>query len=313
MSELRFNDQVAVVTGAGRGLGREHALLLARRGAAVVVNDLGTDVDGTGSSSGPADAVVAEITANGGRAVASAASVTSVDGAESIIRTALDTFGRLDIVVNNAGINVAGALDEMPLETFDRVFDISFRGTLNVTRAAWPHLKAAGSGRVVNTTSHAFHGWTQLAAYSSAKAAVYGLTRTLAAEGAEHGIKANAIAPAGFTRMTTSTGIPPEMEAFLAQVLVPHFPAVAVALLAHESCPVNGEILSVCGSRVARLFVAETEGIIDPELTVETLSANLKAVLDESGAQTYASGEENLMTAIGAVSAELQKLSGSAS
>ncbi|HEV7865015.1 MAG TPA: SDR family NAD(P)-dependent oxidoreductase, partial [Acidimicrobiia bacterium] len=113
MSELRFNDQVAVVTGAGRGLGREHALLLASRGAAVVVNDLGTEIDGTGSSSGPADAVVAEITSAGGRAVASAASVTSVDGAESIIRTALDTFGRLDIVVNNAGINVAGALDEM--------------------------------------------------------------------------------------------------------------------------------------------------------------------------------------------------------
>src|SRR5215210_2909820 len=134
MSEMRFNDRVAIVTGAGRGLGREHALLLASRGARVVVNDLGTDIEGTGSSSGPADEVVAEITAAGGKAAASTASVTTVDGAESIVRTALDAFGRLDIVVNNAGINVAGALDEMPLDTFDRVFDISFRGTLNVTR-----------------------------------------------------------------------------------------------------------------------------------------------------------------------------------
>ena len=311
MSELQFNDQVAVVTGAGRGLGREHALLLASRGAAVVVNDLGTDLEGTGSSSGPADEVVAEITAAGGKAVASTASVTTVDGAESIVQTALDAFGRLDIVVNNAGINVAGALDEMPLETFDRVFDISFRGTLNVTRAAWPHLKAAGYGRVVNTTSHAFHGWKQLAAYSSAKAAVYGLTRTLAAEGADHGIKVNAVAPAGFTRMTTSTGIDADTEAFLKQVLVTQFPSVAVALLAHESCPVSGEVLSVAGGRVARLYVAETEGIIDPELTVESLAQNLKAVLDEGSAKTYASGEENLMTAIGAVAAELQRLAGS--
>jgi NAD(P)-dependent dehydrogenase (short-subunit alcohol dehydrogenase family) len=312
MSDLLFNDRVAIVTGAGRGLGREHALLLAHRGAAVVVNDLGTDLDGTGSSSGPADEVVAEITAAGGRAVASPASVTSVEGAETIVRAALDNFGRLDMVVNNAGINVAGALDEMPMDLFDRVFDISFRGTLNVTRAAWPHLKAAGYGRIVNTTSHAFHGWTQLAAYSSAKAAVYGLTRTLAAEGAESGIKVNAIAPAGFTRMTTSTGIPPEMEAFLKQVLVTQFPSVAMALLAHDSCPLTGEVLSVCGGRVARLYVAETEGIIDPELTVDTLSAHLKSVLDESGAKTYASGEENLMTAIGLVAAEMQRIAGSA-
>ena len=184
MSELRFDGRVAIVTGAGRGVGRSHAALLAAKGAKVVVADHGGGLDGLGSSAGPAAAVVAEIAAAGGTAVACYASVAEEDSAQTIVETALEAFGRVDIVINNAGIHDPGLFADLSAEQFRRMLDVHYFGTLNVTKAAWPHLVAAGYGRIVNTVSEAMLGGiTQLSSYGAAKGAVFGLTRNLATEG----------------------------------------------------------------------------------------------------------------------------------
>ena len=196
-SELRFDDRVAIVTGAGRGLGREYALALAARGARVVVNDLGASLDGDGSDPGPAAAVAQEIIDAGGEAVANASSVTTPEGAESIAADALDRFGRIDIVINNAGNMDPGALPELPLEMVQRHLDIHALGAFNVTRAAWPTLTERGYGRVMLTASIGLYGGSFLISYSTAKGASVSLGRSLADAGTGHGIKVNLIAPGG--------------------------------------------------------------------------------------------------------------------
>jgi len=256
MAELRFDGRVALVTGAGQGLGRQHALELAARGAKVVVNDLGGALDGSGSSTGPAAAVVEEITKNGGEAVANTDNVATPDGAQAIVRTALETFGRLDIVVNNAGILRDKSFKNMAPEEFDQVIAVHLRGSFLVTHAAWPHLREQAYGRVVMTTSPAglFGNFGQ-ANYSSAKMGLVGLTKTLAAEGAKYNIKVNAIAPIAWTRMTEEL-FPPDYKDKLSVELV----TPVVAWLAHESNENSGETYSVGGGRVARVFVAEGPG-----------------------------------------------------
>jgi NAD(P)-dependent dehydrogenase (short-subunit alcohol dehydrogenase family) len=205
MNELRFDDRVAIVTGAGRGIGRVHARLLAAKGARVVVADLGGEIDGRGSSTAPADAVVGEIRANGGEAVACYGSVADEADVASIVETALDAFGRLDVVVNNAGIHDPAPFEALSVAQFRRMFDVHFFGTMMVTHAAWPHFVRAGYGRVVNTTSEAMLGGIpHLSSYGAAKGAVFGLTRNLATEGAAHGIRVNALAPRAHTRMSES-------------------------------------------------------------------------------------------------------------
>jgi NAD(P)-dependent dehydrogenase (short-subunit alcohol dehydrogenase family) len=294
MSKLRFDDRVVVVTGAGRGVGRCHALHLAARGASVVVADYGVGIDGAGSSPAPADEVVREIKQAGGEAVACCASVADERGAASIVDTAIDAFGRIDAVINNAGIHDPGAFDELSIEQFRAMFDVHFFGTLFVTRAAWPHFVKAGYGRVVNTVSEAMLGGIpELTSYGAAKGAVFGLTRNLATEGPAHGIRVNAIAPRAYTRMSAShsnalaeyLSMPEDVMDQINASMPPEMCAPAVAFLAHESCPLNGEILQTGMGGVSRIAVIHTPGIAKSPITAEDIADNIDAIMDASAAR----------------------------
>lgn len=294
MAELRFDERVAVVTGAGRGLGRAHALLLAAKGARVVVADHGGGIDGSGTSASPAEDVAAEITEQGGEAVACVASVAEEAGAAAIVETALDAFGRLDVLVNNAGIHDPGLFSELSAAQFQRMLDVHFFGAVLLAKAAWPHFAAAGHGRIVNTVSEAMlGGLSGLSSYGSAKGAVFGLTRNLATEGASLGIKANAVAPRAYTRMSASSsadvaaelGIAPADMELVNQSMPPELCSPAVAFLAHESCPLSGEVLQVGMGGVSRLAMVHTEGITKPGLAAEDIAENLDTILDVTNAR----------------------------
>jgi NAD(P)-dependent dehydrogenase (short-subunit alcohol dehydrogenase family) len=264
MADVGFEGKVAIITGAGGGLGREHALLLASRGAQVVVNDLGGAVDGTGSSSGPAQQVVEEIEAAGGVAVADGNSVATAEGAEAMVQTALDAFGRVDIVINNAGILRDKSFKNMTPDLWDPVIAVHLTGAFNVTRAAWPHFCQQAYGRIVSTSSAAgiFGNFGQ-ANYGAAKMGIVGLTRVWAQEGAKYNIRANAIAPVAKTRMTEDLLGP------LVEKIAPELVSPVVAYLVSEECEVTGEIYSVGGGRVSRIFIAEAPGYFKKDLTIE--------------------------------------------
>ncbi|MFP4324275.1 MAG: SDR family oxidoreductase, partial [Anaerolineales bacterium] len=219
MSNYRFDGRVAVVTGAGRGLGRTHALLLASRGARVVVNDLGVSTTGEGADTSPADDVVNEIKAAGGEAVANH---DSVDAGDKIIQTALDTFGQIDIVVNNAGILRDKSFAKMADEDWDMVHLVHLRGAYKVTKAAWPHFREAGYGRVIMTSSASgiFGNFGQ-ANYAAAKLGLYGFAQTLALEGAKYNIIVNAVAPLAGSRMTETILEPEVVEALRPEFVSP--------------------------------------------------------------------------------------------
>ena len=300
MDELRFDGRAVIVTGAGRGIGRSHALLLASKGARVVVADVGAGIDGRGeASASPADEVVNEIVAAGGEAVPSYASVADEAGAASTVDTAIEAFGRLDAVVNNAGIHDPGRFEDLTADSFRRMLDVHFFGTLLVLKAAWPHFVDAGYGRIVNTVSEAMLGGIpELTSYGAAKGAVFGLTRNLATEGAPVGIRANAIAPRAYTRMSASSSdalsemlsIPKQdMDAINAS-MPPELCSPAAAFLAHESCPLNGEVLQVGMGGVARLAVVHAEGINKQPLTAEDIADNLGTILDVTGARVTDAG-----------------------
>jgi NAD(P)-dependent dehydrogenase (short-subunit alcohol dehydrogenase family) len=290
MQQLRFDGRTAIVTGAGGNpsLGRAHALLLASRGANIVVNDIGSDPEARhypGVAS--AEAVAEEIRAAGGKAVANTNSVTTPEGAEAIIRTALDAFGRIDILVNNAGISIGAPLDVMSVRDIQRHFDINLMGAVWCCRAAWPHLKAQGYGRVVNTTSSSMTGFANQAAYAASKGGMWSLTRSLAAEGEAFGIKVNAVNPGGYTRLAMSTleddspllvhskaNLPPELS------------SPAVGFLAHESCPVTGECIDSVGGEVQRCYIARSIGFNERGHTIETIAERWSEVMDTQGAVT---------------------------
>jgi NAD(P)-dependent dehydrogenase (short-subunit alcohol dehydrogenase family) len=272
MEPLSFDGQVAIVTGAGGGLGRSHALELARRGALVVVNDLGGAVDGTGSSATAAEQVVDEIRAAGGDAVADAHSVATPDGGEAIVQCALDSYGRIDIVVNNAGILRDAAFKNVTPELLDPVIDVHLKGAFNVLRHAWPRLREQNYGRIVNTTSGSgmFGNFGQ-SNYGAAKAGLMGLTRVLSIEGERNNVRVNAIAPIAHTRMT-ETQIPDEM--------VPELISPLVAYLCHPSCEITGQAYSVGGGRVSRLFLGMTTGITEPDLSAEMIAERIDEIED---------------------------------
>ena len=293
MDELRFDDRVALVTGAGGGLGREHALLLASRGAAVMVNDLGSPtMGGQDHDPSPAQAVVEEISAAGGVAIANSDSVASREGAESMVASALEEFGRLDILINNAGIIRNRTFLNIGEYEFEPVLDVHVKGCFFVTRPAYEHMKTVGYGRIINTSSGSgLFGSFGQSAYSAAKAAIYGFTRTLAIEGSRYGVHVNAIAPGALTRMTGDVlgddGAMAEMTGLSGEDLVyqmgPHQVAPAVVYLAHESCSLNGETLSASGGRVGRAFMGVTKGIYEDDLTLETVAERIDEVCDEDG------------------------------
>jgi NAD(P)-dependent dehydrogenase (short-subunit alcohol dehydrogenase family) len=268
-------------------------MILASRGAKVVVADYGVNVDGTGSSPDPAQLVAKEIEAAGGEAVACFASVADEEGARSIVETALDSFGHLDIVVNNAGICDPHRFEDMTAERFRRMQDFHYLGTVNVTMAAWPHLLAAPHGAVVNTASEAILGNVpKSTAYSAAKGAVFSFTRALALDSRRCGIRVNAVAPRGITRMSEPPMLArvfdqPE-EAFVNpfyESLKPEGVSPAVVYLAHESCPLNGEVLICGGGRALRLAAIETKGITREKMTPEDIAESLDEVMDTADAQ----------------------------
>jgi NAD(P)-dependent dehydrogenase (short-subunit alcohol dehydrogenase family) len=278
MADIRFDGRVAIVTGAGGGLGREHALLLAARGAKVVVNDLGGAVDGTGGSAEPAERTAKEIQGLGGVAVADSNTVATAEGGQAILDTALEAFGRVDIVVNNAGVLRDKAFHNLTPELLDPVLDVHLRGAFHVTRPAWARMREAGYGRVLFTASNAgILGNFGQSNYGAAKMGLVGLARVLAQEGARYGIRANVLAPIARTRMTE------ELLGQLAPKLDPRLVAPVAAWLVHEDCPVSGEIYSVGGGRVARFFIGLTEGYVNPALTLEDVRDNLDRVRDEAG------------------------------
>jgi NAD(P)-dependent dehydrogenase (short-subunit alcohol dehydrogenase family) len=291
MEELRFDGRVAIVTGAGRGVGRAHARLLASRGAQVVVADLGGQLDGTGSSSSPADEVVKEIQTEGGTAVSCVASVATDDGATTIVGTALEAFGRLDVVVNNAGISQPDWFDDLTLNRFMQMIEVHYMGTVNVTMAAWPHLRDSGFGRIVNTCSEAAFGMVpKNTSYGGAKGGVFGFTRSLALDARRHGILVNAIAPRAKTRLSDPKvlshvyDVPEETFSEVMDTFVPDLVAPAVAYLAHESCQLNGEVLVAGGGQVLRMAIVQTGGITSSNLTPEELATNIDTVMDLTNA-----------------------------
>lgn len=278
-SPLRYDGKVVIVTGAGRGIGRAHALALADRGAMVVVNDAGVDTAGASPSSGPADDVAHEIVARGGRAVASTHSVAEQAGAAAIVATALDHFGRIDAVVNNAGIQVRQPIGTVDEATFRRQLDVHLLGTFLLASQAWPHLQAT-RGSIVNTLSGLLFGMEGYAGYAAAKGGIFGLSRTLAAEGEPVGISVNCVVPGAATRMMTGGDMPAETVSALEKALPAAAVAEVVAYLAHPSCTLNGECIAVTGDFVSRYVLAETKGMRFDSLTAEAVASSIDTIMD---------------------------------
>lgn len=285
MSTYNFDGRVAVVTGAGRGIGRAYARLLADLGASVVVNDLGGTMEGEGADAEPAATVTAEIVDAGGRAIADTSDVSTVAGGQALIDRAVEVFGRIDIVVNNAGNIRFGSLPEVDADNLESHLAVHVGGSFNTTRAAWSHMVAQGYGRIVMTTSTGMFGRPDNLGYATAKAGVIGMMRSLTAAGAGHDILVNLIAPSASTRMV----LPPggvESVAPAPKNMEPELVAPMVAFLAHEDCPVSGEIYLAGAGRFARIFIAATEGYVHPQpeqLTVEDIAENWATINDETG------------------------------
>jgi NAD(P)-dependent dehydrogenase (short-subunit alcohol dehydrogenase family) len=275
MSELRFDDRVAVVTGAGRGLGRSYALLLASRGARVVVNDTGGSLTGDGVDAVPADEVVREIKAAGGEAVASTDSVATPVGGKAIIDAAIDHYGRIDILVHNAGTVRRAPLTEMSYEDFDALLDVHLRGAFHVVRPAFPLMQAARYGRIVLTSSiGGLYGNHGVANYAVAKAGIIGLSNVVALEGAADNVMCNVIVPSAVTRMAEGLDIsayPP---------MCPDQVAPVVGWLSHELCSITGEMLISIAGRVAKAVIAEAPGVFRPSWSIEQVGENMTAIRD---------------------------------
>ncbi len=269
--------RVVVITGAGGGLGRQHALLFAQQGARVVVNDLGGDREGSGFGSDMADAVVSEITRAGGEAIANYDNVATVEGGADVVSTALDAFGQVDVVVNNAGILRDKSFHKMAPEQWDAVLRVHLYGTFNVTRAAWPHMREQQYGRVVVTTSTSglFGNFGQ-ANYGAAKMGMVGLINTLAVEGARSNITANAVAPLANTRMTADV-IPDDARLDLD----PAYVSPMVVYLCSEECTDTGAIMMASGGHYARIAYMQAQGVqFDHVPSVEEIALSWEEISD---------------------------------
>ena len=296
MSEIRYDGRVAIVTGAGGGLGRAHAMLLGSRGAKVVVNDLGGSFTGEGADQTPAQKVVDEIKAAGGEAVPNYDSVT--EGA-NIVKTALDAFGQVDIVINNAGILRDVSFHKMTFEDWNKIYEVHVLGSYAVTHAAWPHLREQQYGRVIMTTSAAgLYGNFGQANYSAAKLALVGLGQTLAVEGEKRNIHVNIIAPIAGSRMT-ETVMPPD----LVERLKPEYISPLVAYLCAEECATTGATYEVGVGHIHRVRLAAADGVTTPpdEQTPETVRENWDKINDMTGATYPDSLTDSTMRFFGAL------------
>ena len=286
---IRFDEKVVIVTGAGGGLGREHAIEFAKRGAKVVVNDLGGSVDGSGASDS-ANAVVEHIRSNGGEAIANGASVTDLDAVKEMVDETVKTWGRVDVLVNNAGILRDKSFHKMSLDDFNLVMSVHFEGTLNCTHTIFPIMREQNYGRIIFTSSSSgvFGNFGQ-SNYGSAKMAMVGLMNTLKIEGQKYNIHSNSITPVAYTRMTD--GLLPDD---VGESLQPEFVTPAVIYLSSEDAP-NGAIISAGAGVFSRIFIHETNGVslgMGDEMTPENIAASWEDISDMKGAKALQSGPE---------------------
>ncbi|MCA3711048.1 MAG: SDR family NAD(P)-dependent oxidoreductase [Phenylobacterium sp.] len=289
MADIRFDGKVAIVTGAGGGLGRQHALELARRGAKVVVNDLGGSVDGSGGSSAAAEAVVAEIKAFGGEAIANGSSVTDDAGVANMVKQTMDAWGRIDILVANAGILRDKSFSKMEMSDFEAVMNVHVMGTVKPAKAVWEIMKAQNYGRIlVTTSSTGLYGNFGQANYGAAKLALIGFMNTMKLEGQKNNIHVNAISPVAATRMTENL-----MPAEVLEKLKPEYVTPAVVYLVSEEAP-TGVILTAGAGAFAQARIYETEGVYLGEggLSVEEVRDNFARITDPGGQKAYVNGGE---------------------
>ncbi|WP_337185588.1 SDR family NAD(P)-dependent oxidoreductase [Phenylobacterium sp.] len=289
MADIRFDGKVAIVTGAGGGLGRQHALELARRGAKVVVNDLGGSMDGSGGGSDAANKVVDEIKAAGGEAIANGSSVTDDAGVARMVKDAMDAWGRIDILVANAGILRDKTFAKMEIPDFSVVVDVHLMGTVKPAKAVWEIMRNQNYGRIVVTTSSSgLYGNFGQSNYGAAKLGLIGFMNTLKLEGQKNNIHVNAISPVAATRMTENLGMPAEV---LAQ-LKPEFVTPGVVFLCSEEAP-TGAILTAGAGAFAVARIVETEGVaIGAGATVEAVRDNWAKIADPEGQKAYVNGGE---------------------
>lgn len=303
MEKINFDGKVAVVTGAGGGLGKAYALLLASRGAKVVVNDLGGSFDGSGSDATPAQQVVDEIKAAGGEAVANYESVAEYDSAQKIVQTALDSFGRIDILVNNAGILRDKSIIKMELEDYRKIMSVHLDGTFFCTKAAFPLMKEQNFGRIVSTASAAgLYGNFGQTNYGAAKMGIAGLMNCVAQEGARYNVKANTIVPTAGTRLTFTV-----MPEDVIGKVKPEFVAPIVAWLCSESCEESGKMYSAGGGYFSRAAVVEGEGVVfdsNKEITIEMLAEKIDKINSLENAREYGSAMEQAGTVLSKMSTE---------
>ncbi|MCA9529095.1 MAG: SDR family NAD(P)-dependent oxidoreductase [Myxococcales bacterium] len=287
--QIRFDGQVAIVTGAGAGLGRAHAVELARRGARVVVNDLGGALDGSGGSSAVADEVVREIEAAGGEAIANGASVCDRAGAEHLVASAIDRWGRVDVLINNAGILRDKTFKKVTLDDFETVLNVHLLGSVYVTKAAWPHMLDRGYGRVLMTTSSSgLYGNFGQSNYSAAKLGLVGLMNTLKLEGQRNDIRVNAVAPIAATRMTESLGIDPA----LFERLQPELVTAAALYLCSADAP-TGAIIEAGAGYFSTVQIVEGRGVsLGADATAEDVAAHWTAISDMTAAAPFSHGGE---------------------
>ena len=291
MADVSFENRVVIVTGAGNGLGKAYALELGKRGAKVVVNDLGGAVDGSGSGNSPADDVVNEIIENGGEAVANYDSVATKEGGESIVQTAVDSFGTVDAVINNAGILRDKSFANMTEEEFSLIIEVHLKGTYYVTQPAFKIMKENNYGRIVNVASPSglFGNFGQTN-YGAAKMGIVGLTNVLAIEGAKYNIKVNVIAPTAYTRMTEAL-LPEDVgKLFSAELVTP-----MVTYLASEACEPTHEIFGVAAGRFARIGIITHEGYVNTQATAEDIASNIEEIRTITDGSYPLSNEDELL------------------
>lgn len=279
---MRFDGRVAVITGAGRGLGRAYAELLGSLGCKIVVNDNGSAIKGEGSDATPAQDVVAAIKAAGGEALANADSVATPEGGRAIVQAALDTWGRIDVLIHNAGNVRYGTIRELSDEDLNAVLDVHLKGAFHVVRAAMGPMCDAGYGRVVLTSSiGGVYGNNRCVNYAMAKSGMIGLNNVLALEGEEFNVKSNVIVPAAVTRMADG------LDTSLYPPMGPELVAPMVGWLAHEDCSVSGEVYAAVAGRMAEMYIAETSGAYQPSWTIDEVAANIATIRDKSDPKVF--------------------------